>query len=101
MFKLKNVKQIIKLRKYFVKNYELLHNLNDIKCPACHKMVVPRNFGFYQCKYKIKSMKCENNSYSSGEVKGEAGNEFRTFDSSSGNDSYVSLIFDIKEIFDF
>ena len=101
MFKLKNVKQIIKLRKYFVKNYELLHNLNDIKCPACHKMVVPRNFGFYQCKYKIKYMKCENNSYSSGEVKGEAGNEFRTFDSSSGNASFVSLIFDIKEIFDF
>ena len=33
------------MRKYFVKNYELLHNLNDIKCPAYDKMVVPRNFG--------------------------------------------------------
>ena len=41
-------------------------------------------------------MKYENNSYSSGEVKGEAGDEFRIFDSSSSNASFVSLIFDVN-----
>ena len=64
-------------------------------------MVVPRNFSFYECKYKIKYMKWENNSYLYGEVKGEEGDKFTTFDSSSGNASFVSLIFDVKDNFDY
>ena len=38
-------------------------------------------------------------SYSSGEVNGEAGNEFTTFDSSSGTAIFVKLIFDVKETY--
>ena len=80
-------------------NYELLHNITNIKCPACIEIVVPHNFGSYKCKYKIKYMKIVKNSYSSGEVNGEAGNEFKTFDSSSGNANFVSLIFDVTRKF--
>ena len=29
---------VVWMPKYFVWDYELLHNLNDIKCPACDKM---------------------------------------------------------------
>ncbi len=84
----------------YVNNYDLFQNIEKIKCPACDKIVVPQNFGFYKCKYKIKYMKSEKmSSYSSGEVNGEAGNEFRTFDSSSGTAIFVKLIFDVKETY--
>ena len=42
-------------------------------------------------------MKIVKNSYSSGEVNGEARNEFKTFDSSSGTALFVRLIFDIEK----
>ena len=83
----------------YVNNYDLFQNIEKIKCPACDKIVVPQNFGFYKCKYKIKYMKSEKMSYSSGEVNGEAGNEFTTFDSSSGTAIFVKLIFDVKETY--
>lgn len=83
----------------YVNNYDLFQNIDKIKCPACDKIVVPQNFGFYKCKYKIKYMKSEKLSYSSGEVNGEAGNEFRTFDSSSGTATFVRLIFDVEKIY--
>ena len=52
----------------YVNNYELLHNITNIKYPTSKKIIIPHNFGFYKCKYKIKYMKIENYSYLSGEV---------------------------------
>ena len=75
----------------YVNNYDLFQNIEKIKIIEL----------FYRSKEtdKIKYKKKKKMSYSSGEVNGEAGNEFRTFDSSSGTAIFVKLIFDVKEAY--
>ena len=81
----------------FVRNYNILNNLENIKCPACRNEVYPKNFGFLRCKYKIDYTKWENYKKQSGTVEGEAGNEFKIFSEYSGNANFLKLVFSITQ----
>lgn len=35
----------------YVNNFDILSNLEKIKCPACSNQIYPKNFGFLRCKY--------------------------------------------------
>lgn len=79
----------------FVRDYNLLNHLGDIKCPACHNEVYPKNFGFLRCNYKIDYEKWDNYKKKSGTVNGKVGDEFTLFAEYSGNANFTKLIFNI------
>lgn len=81
----------------FVKNWNLLNNLDKIVCPECKKKVVPLNFGFFNCKYEIEYEKMETEDYIDGKVNGNSWeNEFRVFQEySCGKATISKLIFNI------
>ena len=77
----------------FVYYYNILKNLEEIKCPACNEEVYPKNFGFLNCNYKIEYIAFKGNSKLEGKVEGEAGEKFKIFDEDSGNANFTKLIF--------
>ena len=40
--------------------YNLIKEKDNLKCPACEGLIVPKTVGFYLCEYKIKGTKFEN-----------------------------------------
>ena len=43
------------------KNYfDLLYEKNDLKCPKCNNIIIPKTVGFLQCEYKVKGTKRKN-----------------------------------------
>ena len=85
----------------FVKNWNLLDHLNQVKCPECKEIVKPLNFGFLNCKYEIEYEKLENDEYNDGKVKGRTDwDEFIIFDQYySGKAFFKKLIFNITNLF--
>ena len=81
----------------FVYYYNILKNLEEIKCPACNEEVYPKNFGFLNCNYKIEYIAFKDNSKLEGKVEGEAGEKFKIFDEDSGNANFTKLIFTITK----
>ena len=81
----------------FVRNWNLLNNLEKVVCPACNKRAMPSNFGFFNCRYEIEYEKNEDGDFKSGTVTGTSGEkEYKIFDQySSGNASFNKLIFNI------
>ena len=79
----------------FVRDYDLLYHLGDIKCPACKSEVYPKNSGFLRCNYKIDYEKWENNKKSSGTIEGRADNKFILFSEYSGNANFTKLVFNV------
>ena len=81
----------------YVKNWNLLENIDKIRCPICNERVKPLNFGFWDCKYEIEYEKDEDDEYKSGSVKGESGiGEFKIFEEyASGRATFTKLIFNI------
>ena len=79
----------------FVQDYDILQNLEEIRCPACKNEVYPKNFGFLKCKYKIDYTKWENNKKETGTVEGQAGEEFKLFSEYSGNANFSKLVFNV------
>ena len=81
----------------FVRDYDILQHLSEIKCPACKKEVYPKNFGFLRCNYEIYYEKWENNKKETGKVSGYAEDEFKVFDEySSGNANFSKLVFNVS-----
>ena len=81
----------------FVRDYDILQHLSEIKCPACKKEVYPKNFGFLRCNYEIYYEKWENNNKETGKVSGYAEDEFKVFDEySSGNANFSKLVFNVS-----
>ena len=79
----------------FVQDYDILQNLQNIRCPACENEVYPKNFGFLECKYKIDYTKWENNKKETDSVEGQAGEEFKLFSEYSGNANFSKLVFNV------
>ena len=79
----------------FVDDYDILQNLENIRCPACNNEIYPKNFWFWECKYKIDYTKWENNKKESGTVEGEAGEKFKIFSEYSGNANFSKLLFNV------
>ena len=79
----------------YVNNYDILTNLENIKCPACSNPIYPKNFGFLRCKYRIDFTKWKNNKSISSFVEGDADDKFKLFSEYSGNANFTKLVFNV------
>lgn len=84
----------------YVENWNLNTHLKDqVLCPCCRKMVKPKNFYFFKCKYKIDYIKeINDDEYDTGYIEGFASNrKYRHFDEKeSGNAIFVELTFNVR-----
>ena len=80
----------------YVVGWNLLNNLKEkVRCPSCKARVKPLNFGFLLCRYEIEYEKETENGYDENTVKGEAGNEYKTFANEDDKVEFTRLVFNI------
>ena len=80
----------------YVVGWNLLDNLKEkVRCPSCKARVKPLNFGFWLCRYEIEYEKETENGYDENTVKGEAGNEYKTFANEDDKVEFTRLVFNI------
>jgi len=86
----------------YVKNWNLNAHLKDqVLCPSCRKMVKPKNYYFFECKYKIDYIKEINgDEYDTGCIEGFASNRlYKHFnEKESGNAIFVELTFNVSKL---
>ena len=91
---------IIYIRIGYVNDWNLCTHLRDkVLCPSCKKMVIPLNYYFKDCHYKIDFLKEENGTYEPGSVDGYASEDkYKWFDDKeSGNAKFVEMIFTVTK----
>lgn len=91
---------IIYIQIGYVNDWNLCTHLRDkVLCPSCKKMVVPLNYYFIDCYYKIDFLKEENGTYEPGSVEGYASEDkYKWFDDKeSGNAKFGEMIFTVKK----
>ena len=82
----------------YVVGWNLLDNLKEkVRCPSCKARVKPLNFGFWLCRYEIEYEKETKNGYDENTVKGEAGDEYKTFANENDKWEFTRLIFNIYQ----
>ena len=80
----------------YVTKWNLLDNLKEkVRCPSCNERVKPLNFGFWLCRYEIEYEKETENGYDENVVKGEAGDEYKTFANEDDKVEFTRLVFNI------
>ena len=80
----------------YVVGWNLLDNLKEkVRCPSCKARVKPLNFGFWLCRYEIEYEKETEKGYDENTVKGEAGDEYKTFANEDDNVEFTRLVFNI------
>ena len=80
----------------YVVGWNLLDNLKEkVRCPSCKARVKPLNFGFWLCRYEIEYEKETEKGYDENTVKGEAGNEYKTFANEDDKVEFTRLVFNI------
>ena len=80
----------------YVTKWNLLDNLKEkVRCPSCNERVKPLNFGFWSCRYEIEYEKETENGYDENVVKGEAGDEYKTFANEDDKVEFTRLVFNI------
>lgn len=94
----KAYEDIIYIQFNYVTKWNLLENIDKVRCPVCNSRVKPINFGFFNCKYEIEYEKDEDDEIKSGTISGESGEkDFIVFDDySSGKAIFIKLIFNIS-----
>ena len=91
---------VVRIKK---KKFDLIEERNDLFCPECEALIVPKTVGFYLCKFKIYGKKLENGreqefSNESDEAKNK--NSIKYFDPElSGNLMMTQLIFEVEKYF--
>ena len=82
----------------YVQRWNLLDNLKEkVRCPSCNERVKPLNFGFWLCRYEIEFEKETENGYDENVVKGEAGDEYKTFSNEDDKVEFTRLVFNIYQ----
>ena len=82
----------------YVVRWNLLDNLKEkVRCPSCKERVKPLNFGFWLCRYEIEYEKETENGYEENTIKGEAGNEYKTFANEDDKAEFTRLVFNIYQ----
>ena len=80
----------------YVTRWNLLNNLKEkVRCPSCNARVKPLNFGFWMCRYEIEYEKETENGYDENTIRGESGNEYKTFANEDDKVEFTRLIFNI------
>ena len=89
-------KDTIYIKIGYVTKWNLLNNLKEkVRCPSCNERVKPLNFGFWLCRYEIEYEKETENGYDENVVKGEVGNEYKTFANEDDKVEFTRLVFNI------
>ena len=82
----------------YVQDWNLNAHLKDqVLCPSCGRMVKPKNYFFFECKYRIDYIKEVDDEYDTGYIEGSAsGRLYKYFDEKeSGNATFVELKFNV------
>ena len=64
------------------KIFNLLDEKENLECPICGSLIIPKTLGFFSCEYRIKGKKCENDMIIPFELRDKASNKdsIRYFD---------------------
>ena len=57
------------------KKYNLLEEKDDLECPVCGGIIIPKTIGFHSCEYKISGKKYEDKEIKPFEFEGKAENK--------------------------
>ena len=85
-----------------IEKFDLIHDKDNLKCPACKGLINPKTVGFYLCEYKIKGKNYENNEIKSFEFFGKASSQgsLQYYDPiKNGNTLVLELIIEIINYF--
>ena len=80
--------------------YDLINEKENLRCPSCRNLIVPKTVLFYLCKYKINGKNIENDKIKSFEFFGQAANKysFQYYDPmANGEVRVIELIIEILE----
>jgi len=81
-------------------NFNLIEEKDDLVCPRCKNLMVPKTLGFYLCEYKIKGKKCENDKIIPFNLEDKANDKcsIKYFDpEKSGNTMLIELIVEVTK----
>ena len=89
---------VVRIKK---KKFDLIEERNDLFCPECEALIVPKTVGFYLCKFKIYGKKLEDGQEQEfSNESDEASNKdtLKYFDPElSGNITITQLIFEVEK----
>ena len=57
------------------KIFNLLDEKENLECPICGSLIIPKTLGFFSCEYRIKGKKCENDTITPFELRDKASNK--------------------------
>ena len=80
------------------KIFNLLDEKENLECPICGSLIIPKTLGFFSCEYRIKGKKCENDTITPFELRDKASNEdsIRYFDpDKNGKTMITELIVEV------
>ena len=86
----------LKEKKYF----DLLKERDDLECPICGCLIIPKTLGFFSCEYRIKGKKWENDITTPFELRDKASNKdsIRYFNpDKNGSVMFIELIAEVIE----
>lgn len=55
--------------------FNLIEEKDDLECPICGNLIIPKTLGFHYCEYLIKGKKCENDIITPFEFRDTASNK--------------------------
>jgi hypothetical protein len=58
-----------------IKKFDLIKEKDNLECPKCGGIIIPKTLGFHLCKYKVSGKKYSNNIIEPFEFEGKAENE--------------------------
>ena len=80
------------------KFFNLLEEKEDLECPICGSLIIPKTLGFFSCEYRIKGKKCENDTITPFELRDKASNKdsIRYFNpDKNGSVMFIELIVEV------
>ena len=80
------------------KIFNLFDEKENLECPICGSLIIPKTLGFFSCEYRIKGKKCENDTITPFELRDKASNKdsIRYFDpDKNGKTMITELIVEV------
>ena len=81
-----------------IKIFNLLEEKDDLECPICGGLIIPKTLGFFCCEYRIKGKKLENDYNRPFELRDKASNKdsIRYFNpDKNGRTMFTELIVEV------
>jgi DNA-directed RNA polymerase subunit RPC12/RpoP len=89
---------IVPLKK--IKKFDLMKKKDDLECPECGGIIIPKTLGFHLCEYKIEGTKIVDKKGEDFEIKGKAenANSIQYFNpDKNGEIMFIKLIIEITK----